>query len=153
MTKAIVPIFICALLLFAGHLINADSAVAYDNDCPRRCISQATDCTEKVKDSPNEIDRELCEKERRECLVKCGEEFRKDMDQADKERVLKEQEQKAIWDYQGLTLEQQKEEKLNLERMEQEKLDEEREERKEREREEQERVDRKSTRLNSSHLV
>jgi len=150
MTKPIVPLYFCIVLLFAGHLIYADFSDAFNNDCPRPCISQANECVEKAKDSPNDIDRELCEKERIECLRKCDEEYKKEVDQVEKERALKEQEQKAIWEYQGLTLEQQKEEKLKRERIEQEKIDEEREERKERAREQQEREQQEREQQNSA---
>jgi hypothetical protein len=127
MTKLIVPVFFCTALFFAWHLIHGDVAVAYDADCPPRCISQATGCMEKAKDSVNDIDRELCENERRECLRKCDEDYKKDLEQAQKERELKEQEQKAIWESQGLTLEQQEQEKQKQIEIEVEKRREERE--------------------------
>jgi hypothetical protein len=133
MTKPAAILLFCNALLFAVHSIHVDSADAYDAGCSRHCITQSIDCLEKVKDSVNDIDRELCENERRECLSKCDEDFKKDVEQAERERVLKEQEQKALWESQGLTLKQQNEEKLKAIEIEVEKRREEREERKERE--------------------
>ena len=127
MTKPIVSAFFCAALLFAGHLTHTDVAVASNADCSRSCISQETDCMEKAKDSPNDIDRELCENERKECLLKCDEEYKKEVEQAEKERVLKEQQEREMLENQGLTVEEQKEEKLKQMEIEREKRREERE--------------------------
>jgi hypothetical protein len=128
--RPVVPLFFTAILFF-GLSIQVDFAGAYNSDCVKGCVSRETGCMEKVKDSPNVIEKELCEEERIECSKRCEEEYRAEKEQQEKEQELKEQEQKATWEAQGLTLEEQEGEKRKLIEIEIQKRHEEREERNE----------------------
>ena len=138
MPKHAIPVFFCSALVFAGLLIVADLAVADFTSCFVSCISLGKECKEKVKDSPNDIERELCDKDMIECQSKCREEDRRDQEQKKKEQEEKEQEEKATLDSQGYTHEDQVKMKLERKRLEKERLDE--EEREQEEREEEERL-------------
>ena len=127
MVKQMVSVIICLILFVAVRSVLAGTAVPGSPNCASLCMSQSIECSDKVKDSPNEIERELCEKDRRECLAKCEEEHKIELEQKLKERALEEQEQQVLWEQQGLTLEEQKQEKLKQKQLEVERRREERE--------------------------
>jgi hypothetical protein len=64
------PVFFFTMLFVAGHVLQADLAISADCNAP--CTMQYRACFDIVKDSPNDIERELCEIERKECFAKCA---------------------------------------------------------------------------------
>jgi len=87
------------MLLLAGTLLAATPAVsaAFDlGECGIPCTTRYRACFEQAKDSPNDIDRELCENERKSCFAACDEasaEFQKQeverhrLEQEERERL------------------------------------------------------------------
>lgn len=119
MKKSIVIMLGWAVLLTAGRMLQPSVAAAGD-DCSGTCAATLNSCMEKAKDSPNDIDRELCQKDNADCRKQCDEQYKQQMEEKEKDRVQKEQEQKATWDYQGLTPEQQQAEKIKQQQEEEE---------------------------------
>lgn len=77
MKKIVSPVFLGTMLLVAGQLIQpaiSRSAVVEIPDCDTPCRTQYKECFDKAKDSPNDIERDLCEKERKDCFNRCAEE-------------------------------------------------------------------------------
>jgi len=111
--------------MLLSQMVPAERAAAYDPDCSKACAAAANDCSAKAKDSPNEIDRTLCIDEMADCERRCEEDYRSDLEQKNKEKEQAVQDQKATWDAQGLTPEQQQAERLRQQEQEDEKAHEE----------------------------
>ena len=100
MTKLMVPVVLCMALYCAGLMVQANVVFAALTDCVINCRLQEKICKDKVKDSPNDIERVLCEDEQNACHARCQEESIREDGQLQQERTLKEQEEKAQWDLQ-----------------------------------------------------
>jgi hypothetical protein len=119
--KIVIPFYFSASFFLCSFIINADVAFAATH--PSICYVQEKDCLNSVKDSANEIDRDLCRQSTRECVAKCLEEARAEEVLLQKERILREQEEKDAWDKQGLTAEEQFQIKLKREQEKQDQRD------------------------------
>jgi len=67
------PLFF-SMLLVAGYVLNADvafSVVLDIPDCKSPCTTRYKVCFDTAKESPNDIERELCENEQKDCLARC----------------------------------------------------------------------------------
>ena len=91
-------VFFYLMLLAAGHLLHADTSFSDDQVVPPMCMApcevEYKACFDKVKDSPNDIERVLCAEEKKECTARCDaemQEYAKEL--ADKE--LEKQEEKT----------------------------------------------------------
>lgn len=85
-----------ALAVVALTLLAAAPAFpAFDiNECGAPCTAQHRACMEQAKDSPNDIDRQLCESARKECFAACDAAFT-EAQKEEMERQRLEHEEKA----------------------------------------------------------
>jgi len=106
MTMRNVPAVICKTIIavFMFHAVSASADMA---SCFVPCYAQEKECLEREKNSPNEIDRELCGTRKNECLAKCNDIQRIEDEQRKRDEAAKEQEEKARWESDGVSPEEQ----------------------------------------------
>jgi hypothetical protein len=105
------------MLLVGGYILHADfvfSAVQGAPNCIAPCTEQYKACFEKVKESPNDIERELCADEKKECDARCDaemKEYSKLLEEQElekkRENALFEEEERARLGQYDLTPEEQ----------------------------------------------
>jgi len=92
------PVAIFTILFVAASFLAAAPAfseVLDPPDCQPPCTAQYRACSGAAKDSPNDIDRELCENDRKACFASCDAQLAEFQRQViEKER--QEKEEKAL---------------------------------------------------------
>lgn len=121
MSKLVVSVFFCTAVFLSAYVTLADVAAAATS--PPICYAQEKECLDRVKDSPNDIDRDLCAQAKNGCLANCLEESRAEEERKKNEQDLKAQEEKALWGSQGLTPDEQQQIRAKREQEIQERRD------------------------------
>jgi hypothetical protein len=117
MIKLRFPMVYFTMLFVAGYMLHADFVFSADQAAPMcmtPCEVEYKACFDKVKDSPNDIEREVCSDAKKECVAKCAaeiQEYAKEQEdnelEKQEEKARLEQEEKARLGQFDLTPEEQ----------------------------------------------